>query len=277
MLVSRLLYYLSSVPVLLTGVKNLPAMLAIFLRRPAAPVVIELRNGARFLVRSALDIWILKETVIERAYERASVPIQDGWTVVDIGAGLGDFAISTARRFPRSQVYAFEPLPGSFALLEENLKLNQIQNVRALPFSINGHEGVAEMHAPSREPAHSLTVPAARVESNRARVRTVSLDHGIEGLESQRCDYLKVDCEGAEFEIFFNASAATLQKIQHICLEYHDWMTRYTHDDLARFLQQHGFRITCIPSRAYRGLGLLYAARKETLDAVGASCEPAPA
>jgi FkbM family methyltransferase len=277
MLVSRLLYYLSSVPVLLAGVKNLPAMLTAFLRRPAQPVVIELRNGARFFVRSALDIWILKETVIEREYERASVPIQDGWTVVDIGAGLGDFSISVARRFPRCQVYAFEPLPGSFTLLEENLKLNQIRNVRAFPFSINGHEGVAEMHAPSREPAHSLTVPAARVDSSHARVRTLSLDQGIEGLESHRCDYLKVDCEGAEFEIFFNASPATLRKIQHICLEYHDWMTRNTHDDLARFFQQHGFHVTCIPSRAYRGLGLLYAARNGTGKSIDASREPAAA
>ncbi len=69
--------------------------------------------------------------------------------------------------------------------------------------------------------------------------------------------------------IAFNASPATLRKIQHICLEYHDWMTRYTHDDLARFLRQHGFHVTCIPSRAYRGLGLLYAARNETRDSIG--------
>ncbi len=264
MFVSRLLYYLSSIPILLAGVRNLPAMLVALFRRPSQPVVIELRNGPRFLVRSALDIWILKETVIEREYERASVPIQDAWTVVDIGAGLGDFSISVARRFPRCQVYAFEPLPGSFALLEENLKLNRIQNVRAFPFSVNGHAGVADMHAPSREPAHALTVPAARADSNDVRVRTISLDQGIERLESHQCDYLKVDCEGAEFEIFFNASPATLSKIRHICLEYHDWMTGYTHDDLARLFRQHGFHVTCIPSRAYRGLGLLYASRNST-------------
>ncbi len=265
MLVSRLLYYFSSIPVLLTGVKNLPAMLAAFVSRPAQPFIVELRNGARFFVRSALDIWILKETVIEREYERASVPIQDGWTVVDIGAGLGDFAISVARQHPRSRVYAFQPLPGSFALLEQNLKLNQTQNVRAFPFSVNGHEGTVEMRAPSSEPAHSLTVLAEGAASKiQVRVRTISLDQGIQGLESAQCDYLKVDCEGAEYEIFFNASPATLKKINHICLEYHDWITRYTHDDLARFLEQHDFHVICIPNRAYRGLGLLYATRQET-------------
>ncbi len=263
MLVSRLFYYLSSIPVLLAGVKNLPAMLVALFHRPSRPVVIELRNNLRFFIRSALDIWILKETVIEREYERASAPIQDAWTVVDIGAGLGDFAISVAHRFPRCQVHAFEPLPDSFALLEENLKLNRIQNVCAFPFSVNGHEGIAEMHAPSREPAHSLTRPAMPVHSNHMRVRTVSLDQVIEGLDSRCCDYLKVDCEGAEYEIFFNASPQTLNRIQHICLEYHDWITRYTHEDLVRFFHQHHFRATCIPSRAHRGLGLLYAARIE--------------
>ncbi len=262
MLLSRLYYYFASVPALLTGVKNLPAMLLAFVRRPTRPFVVELCDGARFWVRSALDIWILKETVIEREYERASLPLENGWTIVDIGAGLGDFAISVARRFPQSRVDAYEPLPNSFALLKENMKLNGVGNISAFPISVNGHEGVVEMHAPSSEPAHSLTMPAATSPVlGSMQVPTISLDQVIDRLESGRCDYLKLDCEGSEYEILFNVSPATLQRIQHICLEYHDWMTHYTHADLRHFLEQHGFAVACQPSRAHRGLGLLYAVR----------------
>ncbi len=265
MLLSRLRYYFASVPALLTGVKNLPIMLLAFVRRPAKPFVIDLRDGARFWVRSALDIWILKETVIEREYEQASLSLADGWTIVDIGAGLGDFAISVARRFPRSRVYAYEPLPNSFALLQENMKLNAVGNISAFPISVNGHEGMVAMRAPSSEPAHSLTVPAGTPPDSRSmRVRTISLDQAIERLGPGQCDYLKLDCEGAEYEILFHAHPATLQKIQRLCLEYHDWMTRYTHADLQHFLEHHGFGVTCRPSRAHRGLGLLYAVRNGT-------------
>jgi hypothetical protein len=40
------------------------------------------------------------------------------------------------------------------------------------------------------------------------------------GIES--CDFLKVDIEGSEFEIFLTASRATLQRIEKIAMEYHE-------------------------------------------------------
>ena len=50
--------------------------------------------------------------------------LQDGWTIIDIGAGLGDFTAYAAQRSPRGRVLAYEPFPESFALLQQNLKLN---------------------------------------------------------------------------------------------------------------------------------------------------------
>ena len=66
-------------------------------------------------------------------------------------------------------------------------------------------------------------------------------------------------CEGAEYEILFNASAATLGKIKHICLEHHDGVTPYSHADLIRFFEKNSFQVRRIHSPAYRHLGLLYA------------------
>ena len=118
MIFSRLSYYLSSIPTLLLSVKNWPRMLALFFGLPVSrPFVMELRNGSRFQVRTPMDVWILKEAALERQYERASVEIEDGWTIVDVGAGLGDFCISVARAHPSSTIYAYEPFPESFALL----------------------------------------------------------------------------------------------------------------------------------------------------------------
>ena len=70
--------------------------------------------------------WCLKESVLDRCYERYGYAIQPGWTVIDIGAGFGDFTTIAARAAGPGQVHAFEPDPESFALLEHNTRRNNV-------------------------------------------------------------------------------------------------------------------------------------------------------
>src|SRR5262249_47672962 len=115
---ARLRYYASSIPTLLRGVANWPATAAAPARGPPrAPVAVELREGGRFRIGSALDLWILKEVCLDREYERYGPAVRNGWTVVDVGAGVGEFCIQVARRHPDCRVYAFEPGAEAFALL----------------------------------------------------------------------------------------------------------------------------------------------------------------
>lgn len=258
-LLSRLLYYLSSLPVLLGGVRRWPAVLRALLRPRRRPFVVELRDGARFTVRTLLDLWIVKETCLERQYERASVAIEDGWTVLDVGAGLGDFAIGVARRCPHSVIVACEPFPESFALLEENLRLNRLTHVCPLPCAVGDRTGTVEFPVAATEPVRQST--AARVDAplRTVQVPGVTLEHLLTH-ELPRCDFLKMDCEGAEYGILLSTDPATLGRIRHICLEVHDGVTEFSRRDLVRFFERNGFRVRLTPNRAWRHLALLHAA-----------------
>ena len=89
---------------------------------------------------------------------------------------------------------------------------------------------------------------------------SVTLDQLFADLKPARVDYFKMDCEGAEYGILFNASPATLAKISHLCMEYHDGVTSYSHNDLARFLEQQGFQVTSQVNPAHSDIGLMYRA-----------------
>jgi len=55
--------------------------------------------------------------------------IRPGDTVVDVGAHVGYYTMAMAREVgPRGRVYAFEPDPVNFAILEENLKRNSLRD-----------------------------------------------------------------------------------------------------------------------------------------------------
>jgi FkbM family methyltransferase len=260
MLLSRWWYYLSSIPTLLLGVRNWPRMLAAFLHLPvASPFVLDLRNGCRFWVRTPMDIWVIKEICLDHQYELASVEFEDGWTVLDIGAGLGDFSVTMARKNPHGSIYAYEPFAPSYALLQQNLRLNGVTHVATFPLAIAADSGSAQMHIASEAVAHSTISAGEGPALGMTPVQTVSLDQVLDSLQIARCDYLKMDCEGAEYPVFLNASAATLQRIRRLCLEYHDNLTEFSHHDLVRIFTQHGFSVRITPCPAYRHLGLLYA------------------
>lgn len=208
-----------------------------------------------------MDVWVLRETCLGREYERFEVHLQDGWTFLDVGAAFGDFAIWVAHRLPRSKVYACEPFPGSFELLRQNLELNHIGNVQPLPYALGARSGPMRLYPGAPEAVEFSTVrPGPAAEA--IEVEGWSLDDLLRQLALDQIDFLKMDCEGAEFEILFGASSETLARIGHLCLEYHDGMTPYSHRDLTRFLAGQGFEVRRRPNRAWRGLGLLFATRK---------------
>jgi FkbM family methyltransferase len=259
---SRWTYYLSSIPTLLLGFRPLSTLLAAFLRWPLPrPFKVELRSGLAFYVRGAMDIWIMKETCLDRDYEVYGHPLQDGWVILDIGAALGDFALWAGYHNPSSRVYAIEPAPDSFALLQQNQILNGINNVQTYPYAVGKLDGELWLNLEAGEGVMFSTSQPAQDETQRMKVQALSLERLLEELALTQCDFLKMDCEGGEYDILLGASAATLQKIQRLCLEYHDHLTAHTHPELVAHLERHGFRVRVTPNRAHREIGFLYAER----------------
>jgi FkbM family methyltransferase len=207
-----------------------------------------------------MDAWIIKETCLDHCYEANGVSIKNGWTIVDIGAGVGDFAIYVANEHPTTQIYAYEPFPESFALLKENIRLNAIKGIRAFPIAVGPQSGTMALFTTGEAIQHITTEHTTMSKANsKLEVPALSLNDVFQINAIRHCDLLKIDCEGSEFEILFKASRATLKKIQCICLEYHDGFTRFSHVDLATYLQQHGFQVKVTPNPVHRYLGFLTA------------------
>ncbi|MBK9393650.1 MAG: hypothetical protein IPN40_07065 [Uliginosibacterium sp.] len=81
-MIFRLRYYLCSIITLCQGVRNLPAVLWALGRRYGGgsdrAILVRLAGGYQFRVRSALDVWVLKEVLLEREYEHLGPPISQG-------------------------------------------------------------------------------------------------------------------------------------------------------------------------------------------------------
>jgi FkbM family methyltransferase len=70
---------------------------------------------------------ILDEIVLDKLYFQEGVSVSPGDIVLDVGANIGVFALSAAKQ--GAQVYAYEPIPGTFELLQQNIHLHGLDNV----------------------------------------------------------------------------------------------------------------------------------------------------
>jgi FkbM family methyltransferase len=257
---SKWSYYASSIPTLLGGVKNWSALVRLLaLGRGPGPTRVDLRSGVRFDVRSLMDLWIVKETCLDRIYDEGESIFPPNAVMVDIGAGLGDFSIHFAHRYPSARVFAYEPFQESFILLEGNLALNRVTNVSPCRQAVGARTGILNLQTTTGIAVQHST--ASTAGESFLRVDAVSLDDVFRQQGIARCDLLKVDCEGGEYDIFLHATDDTIVRIQRVAMEYHDGLTDHTHVELVDLFTRHGFAVRTQPNPVHRNIGMLYANR----------------
>jgi len=261
----KYIYYLTSIFTLLAGISNWPSVVATFLGWDTrSPKWIHLRRlRLDLVVRGKMDIWSVKEALLDRFYERYGSPIGKNWTVVDIGAGIGEFTLAAAANKPDNRVLAFEPFAESYDLLRQNILHNEILNVEAYPQAIWSKTGNLQLDLSGGEPLQLTTLDgdSGVDQPGMLVVPCCSLAEKLDVLGIEKVDLMKLDCEGAEFAILFNLPEKTLEGIRRIVMEYHDNVTPYTHQDMARYLEDQGYRVRIHPNPVHNYLGYLYAIR----------------
>ena len=92
-------------------------------------------------------------------------------------------------------------------------------------------------------------------ENDFVDVQSTTLEKIFDENNISNCDFLKMDCEGAEYEILFNLPEKIFKKINKICLEYHD-MKELDHsiNDLITKLKSHKFEIEVFPTSEQYGI-----------------------
>lgn len=212
-------------------------------RRAPGRVTYRLRNGLDMTVRSASgDVSILYETWVLDSYSPPEFHLPPDAIVLDVGAHVGTFAVRAAHESPRGHVYAFEPTSENSALLRENIARNRLTNLTVVQAAVGAKPGRATIALDDANTGmHSLY---ASTSGKRAEeVEVVTLDDVIDERKLHRVDLLKLDCEGAEYDIILGASRTTLALIQRLAVEYHAFEGAPGPEAIESRLKAEGFRV----------------------------------
>ena len=220
----------------------------------STPVVLELRNGLKYSVRPGTgDLGVINEAVILDPYlSPGHIRLTETSTVIDIGANIGDFSVQAARLCPRGTVYAVEPVEEHCRIIREQIALNGVTNVKVLACALGAKEGELELHVDGSKSSSNWG------EGKATRVPMTTLEAVMKQHNIERIDVLKMDCEGAEWDIF-PASEHLLPRVSQICMEYHNG--KKTAAWLDRWLVERGYQVWRSPGP---WCGLLWARRCAT-------------
>lgn len=167
-----------------------------------------------------------------------------GAKVLDIGANLGIYSAYCAAN--GADVVAYEPHPRVFQMLESMVNSSGLQErvtlVNKAVWTYNGKVTFLSHASPVKEYGFMRYNGGLQSEGinftdqekmSDAIAECVTLD---EVIGDQDFDCVKVDIEGAEFEIFLTANPDTLRRIQFAYVELHPWTSAETYQStIARF------------------------------------------
>jgi len=223
-----------------------------------APVLIRLKNGLKFIVRArTMDKSVLKEVWIKKIYDKFGIAVEKGDTVIDIGAHIGIFSVYAAHFSETGKVYAFEPFIDNFKKLEEHKNLNNKENLFVYNLGVSNKEEVQTLYLSPDNNTGGHSLHLKNQSDRKVEIRTIRLMDFCKKENIERIDFLKLDCEGAEFEIL-QSDETILDRVSKIIMECHPFKDNTT-DKMINLLKRNGFNVQSDLNSDGSGVGMLYA------------------
>ena len=209
----------------------------------------QLRNSFSVTVpRSMLGPF--RECFLDEVYLKhinPSLLAKESPVIIDIGSNVGYFSLFMFYRFPKATIYGFEPLPYCFNTLKQYKDQYPRFNWHIYQLGVSDKEGSFEIYSDSPDGFSTTASMFLKDKPYKIVMRTKPLPDVVQENNISRIDFLKLDCEGAEYSILYNLPDDVWQKISCVSMESHALEgERENVFALVDFLKTKNFTITFI-------------------------------
>lgn len=194
-----------------------------------------------YLRKGTSDHIVFFQVMVYQSYEFARK-----WrgvnVVIDAGANVGMSACYFSTLFPEARIISIEPESGNFKQLVKNTA--PLKNVTPLQKALWKNDGVLTIDGSSNE-TWSFKVNDDDVQSNESAVKiaAVSIDSLVSQFNFEYIDILKIDIEGAEYDLFSENYESWLPRVKYIMIELHDGYKKGCSTAVMKALAKFNFSI----------------------------------
>jgi len=204
-------------------------------------------NNLRLNFKTNQDEFFVLKSIFEDREYSDYFPFYRKVTIIDIGAHFGYFSIFANKNTdPDSLIIAIEPGKSNFNRLVNNIQDNALTNIKSLNYAVSGKSGPVKLHL-GRSLNHSIVenyLLNQNQDNDFELIEAKTLEEIVIENRLGKVDFLKMDCEGAEYSIMENSPGYIYDRITTISMEFHDLKDKkYTGENLVRILIKNGFKI----------------------------------
>ena len=222
-------------------------------------VLFNTKSGSKIKIRTNstdLDtfslIWLVKE------YNKHGFKIKKDDVIIDIGSHIGIFSIYASQFCKNGKILCYEPSIENYELLQYNISQNHIENIFPNNYAVSNSNDHVTLYINPDNTAHSIYDST----SKSIQIKSSTLQNIFDSNKLDFCDYLKLDCEGAEYEIIDSLPKEYFKKIKQIYIEYHFSDSKHKMlEDMIKKLEESSF--TVIKEPLDQGMGSIYAFNKD--------------
>ena len=156
-------------------------------------------------------IWLTSE------YEAPGFEIKENDTIIDVGGHIGLFMLYCEQFCRKGKIYCFEPELNNYRIFSDNVKLNNLENIHSFNMAISKQDGNVPLYLNDDSSGHSIFLK----NSNSIQVESITLQKVFELNNIKKCNLLKLDCEGSEYEIINSLPDSYFSMIDKMIIEYH--------------------------------------------------------
>jgi FkbM family methyltransferase len=221
-------------------------------------------NDLKVYLESSEEFFIVKEVFVEKDYNLLS---NENFVVFDIGMNIGISSLFFALNKNAAQIYSFEPVVTTYYQAVYNLGLNPkySHKIEAFNFGLGGSSRMEKVLYNSQAKGNcgirlesSLVIDKKDAKEIEIIIKDINeILPDLMAKHSGQHVVLKIDCEGAEYEILQKLNDSNLLKnIDVLLIEWHDKGAKILED----LLTANDFRIV---SRHLTSItGMIYAFKK---------------
>jgi len=193
-----------------------------------------------------VNMTIREEEIIQHFQPRR------GDIVVDVGAHMGRYTLIASKRVGlNGRVIAIEANPDNFQMLNSNVKLNQLTNVTSLNCAVYSQETKIKLYLAGARMGQTIydTIMVERANEGREKfveINANTLDYLLQLQEIDEVNWIKIDVEGAEYEVLRGATGIiSHSKDISLLIEVHNLSGSNStlYEPIAQFLNKYNFKI----------------------------------
>jgi|LakMenE18May11ns_1017448.scaffolds.fasta_scaffold9958636_10 FkbM family methyltransferase len=200
---------------------------------------------------------VLREHFCDRQYENI-VDVEEGDVVVDIGFNHGIFSLGAIMK-KASKIYGFEPNKNIFEKLKDYPRKDI---VKVFNLAVSDKNETLTFYEGDNTLGSSIYDSVVDYKES-YQVQCVNFYDFIKSQGIEKIDFLKIDCEGTEYEVFESIPDVFFKTIKKIHVEFH-FNTDFRIKSLIDKLERNEFDWEFEEGKDFNSdIGLIFAKKKE--------------